>query len=172
MTPTPEDALIRIEGDVAIVSLTMGYEAIIDVSDIPVVSGRRWTAMVRPHAVYAISKAKRSAGESKMLYMHRVIIGAQDGTQIDHVDRCGLNNRKANLRIATASQNQHNQGVRKNNTTGAKGVSFDKRSGKWYARIKLNGQRFNLGTFVSLEEARGAYAAAAEKMHGDFGRVS
>jgi hypothetical protein len=89
--------------------------------------------------------------------------------QIDHQDRIRNNNRLDNLRLATASQNSLNRGVRKNNTSGFKGVSYAKQTGKWWARIVVNGSRQSLGLFNSAEEAARAYKAAEALHHKEWG---
>jgi hypothetical protein len=156
---------IRICGDVAYVPLTQGYEAIIDAADVPLVEGFNWNAGFGGNNVYA----RRTVGNSCVL-LHRAIMKEPFGLSIDHIDGDGLNNRRCNMRIATHSQNMHNMRINKANTSGLKGV--DLVSGKWRARIKLNGNRIYLGQFASPEEAHAAYCAASEKYHGEFGRTS
>ena len=121
---------IRIEGNVAYVTLSRGLEAVIDVTDVHLVEGLNWYAHTSKKWVYA-----KGSG----LNMHRVILDAQPGLYVDHRDGNGLNNRRENLRIATKSQNQCNQRMRSNNTSGFKGVS--KNHGRWQARIELGGKR-------------------------------
>ena len=72
---------------------------------------------------------------------------------IDHLDRNALNNKWKNLRAADRSINGHNTGDRKNNTSGYKNVWFDKRRRKFSAQICINRRRYNLGYFISAEEA-------------------
>lgn len=158
---------IRIEGDVAYVTLTRGYEAIIDAADVPLVEGWNWHASVNRNAVYA----KRKAGKTSLL-MHRVIMDDPDGFQVDHIDGNGLNNRRENMREATNAQNAHNSPIQRNNTSGFKGVSWHKRCAKWYARIKANGSCYRLGCFDTPEAAHAAYVAASEKLHGEFARAA
>jgi len=94
----------------------------------------------------------RTDGERDLL--HRHILGMKGrGTTADHRSRDRSDNRRSNLRPATVAQNNRNQGLRKNNTTGFKGVSFDKNRGKFQAGIGLNGKRKALGRFDSPEEA-------------------
>lgn len=88
--------------------------------------------------------------------------------QIDHKDRNGLNNTRANLRIATQSQNSANSKVRSTNKLGVKGVY--QQDGRYRANITVNGKRHDLGMFVTLEEARAAYMEAAKKYFGEFAR--
>lgn len=92
--------------------------------------------------------------------------------EIDHIDGNGLNNNPANLRLATKSENQHNRGANKNNTSGFKGVSQDKQTKRWTAKIRLHGKRRHLGYHSTPEEAHAAYVRAAEELHGEFARAS
>lgn len=122
----------------------------------------------------------RIAIHRKKYQAHRLIwlwlYGEDPGTnQIDHINMIRQDNRPSNLRLATQSQNQCNARVRKNNKIGVKGVT---------CRLGLNGKqrytseiyyctkKFSLGTFDSLEEASAAYAAAAERLHGEFARTN
>jgi len=87
---------------------------------------------------------------------------------IDHVDGDGLNNRLGNLRLATKSQNQHNRKRSKNNTTGYKGVCYDKSRGKFIAQIMVRNRLTRLGRYPTAALAYAAYCAAADKHHGEF----
>tara|TARA_R110000796_G_scaffold167182_1_gene283992 strand:- start:431 stop:967 length:537 start_codon:yes stop_codon:yes gene_type:complete len=162
---------IRICGDVAYVPLTQGYEAIIDAADVPLVDGFNWHAAVQEHAVYACN-IDRSGEKPRAIYLHRLIIGAPKGIRVDHLNGDGLYNRIDNLRLATAAQNSQNRRINVSSTSGLKGVSFEKRSGKWVARIGVNHKSNFLGYFNSAQDAYGAYCVASEKFHGEFGRTS
>lgn len=90
------------------------------------------------------------------IMMHRVIAeraGLDLSKLIDHIDRNGLNNQRDNLRSATNKENQENTGLPSNNTSGCKGVSWDKRSSKWRATIYHHKKRIYLGYFKNKEEA-------------------
>lgn len=157
---------IRVEGNIAYVPLTQGYEAIIDAVDVSLVNGRNWCALVQPSGVYAVSKGKKG-----LVRMHRIITHAPDGMQVDHVSGNGLDNRRSNLRLATASQNRCNTGLRSNNTSGIKGVTWDKYNRKWRAQIRWLGKVQYLGCYADKAEAQAAYAVASEKFHGEFRRT-
>jgi hypothetical protein len=87
---------------------------------------------------------------------------------IDHRDRDAGNNRWKNLRRATASQNAANRRRPRHNTSGHKGVSLCRRSGKWRACIVRNGRFVCLGRFATPQAAHAAYRAAARKLFGEF----
>jgi hypothetical protein len=87
---------------------------------------------------------------------------------IDHRDGNPANNRWSNLRCATRSENSHNRGLQRNNTSGFKGVSLHK--GKWRAQIRKDGRIRVLGAFPTPQEAHAAYVAAARELFGEFAR--
>ena len=87
---------------------------------------------------------------------------------IDHIDRDKSNNRLNNLREATAEQNSHNVGIRKDNTTKYTGVSMDKRCGKYRAYINIDGKQKSLGYYTTAYEAHLVREAKAKELRGDF----
>jgi hypothetical protein len=87
---------------------------------------------------------------------------------IDHRDRDATNNRWSNLRRATASQNNANRRRPLHNTSGHKGVSPCRQTGKWRAMIGSNGKTIHLGRFATRRPAHAAYLAAARKLFGEF----
>jgi hypothetical protein len=92
--------------------------------------------------------------------------------EIDHVDTNPWNNAWNNLREATHSQNKMNIGLRRDNTTGHKGVWFEKRRNHWIAEVWSNGSKHQIGSFPTAEEAKAARDAAARRLHGKFARTS
>jgi hypothetical protein len=101
-------------------------------------------------------------------YLHRVIMGDPDGKMIDHKNVNPLDNRRENLRVCTNQQNLCNTNKYKNNKSGFKGVSFDKRRQKFAATIGVNGKNKYLGLFITAEAAHECYKKAAVKYHGEF----
>ena len=88
--------------------------------------------------------------------------------QIDHINGVKDDNRICNLRAATPNQNQHNKSLNKNNTSGVKGVSWNKSKRKWEARVWLNGKGYRLGRFSDLAMAEVAVRKFREDNHKDF----
>lgn len=84
---------------------------------------------------------------------------------VDHKDRDKKNNRWANLRLASKSQNAANQDVRKNNKLGVKGVI---RVGSRYKAYIWKGKQIRLGSFDNAELAAKAYQEAAVSLFGEF----
>ena len=113
----------------------------------------------------------RSLAINKVAYYeHRMIFYIQHGwcpEYIDHINGNKQDNRIENLRPATAEQNTHNSAAKKN-ISGAKGITFDKRYGVWYARLRYNGIRKCLGCFKSLDLAKEFIELAREMVHGEY----
>lgn len=169
---TREYRVPRIEGDIAYIALTQGYEAIIDAADVPLVGIWNWRALSRNGQAYAVrSCARGDQGRQDLVLMHRVIMGAPAGMTVDHRDGNGLNNRRENLRLATHAENAHNQRKRRDNSSGFKGVSWHKDCKRWQAYIAVNGKRKYLGLFGNPADASEAYSRASVDLHGEFGRT-
>jgi hypothetical protein len=104
-----------------------------------------------------------------MSYMHRLIVGAEDGFQVDHINGDTLDNRRENLRVCSQFENQRNMRPR---SRGTKGVHFTvNRShlkSPWQAYITFNRKRKHIGYFCTMEEAQAAYNKEAVKLFGDF----
>ena len=140
------------------IELTRGYVAQVDDQDYAALTEYQWQAWVGSRTVYAI--------RSGHIKMHRVIMGARPGLEVDHADGDGLNNRKENLRLCTRSENARNQ----RKTRGAsqfKGVS--RHHGRWQAKILGPGStRVHLGYHDIEADAARAYDDAAREHFGEF----
>lgn len=152
------------------INLTKGYSTIVDEEDADL-GCLKWYSGSMRWGPYAQRDARMVGGvRGKKLLMHRVIaerMGLDTSQMIDHMNGNPLDNRRANLRSASASENSRNlSGERSNNTSGSMGVHFDKARGKWMAFIK-DGQKFkNLGRFATVEEAQAARLDAERKVWG------
>lgn len=108
--------------------------------------------------------------------MHSLIMAPPDGMLVDHVSGDGLDNRRSNLRFATAEQNAFNRKRYETNTSGAKGVTFKKSrsgvGGSWQAYINVRGRRFWLGCYPTMQLASAAYDAAAVRFFGEYARTN
>jgi hypothetical protein len=163
---------IRIDGNLAYVPLTKGYEAIIDASDVALVSQWLWYAQISKRTVYAIADNFDENGRRQTLRMHRLVTAPPADMQIDHINGDGLDNRRANLRVVTLAENSRNQRLAKNSTSGFKGVTWHKCKSKWIARIVLNRKTIHLGYFSTPEAAYEAYSKASIELHGQYGRLA
>lgn len=108
--------------------------------------------------------------DGKLYLAHRLawlhFYGEWPTNDVDHRDGDSLNNSIANLRDASPSQNIANSRLSKANTTGFKGVAWDKGRGQFVAKIKKNYKARHLGRFSTAEKAHAAYAAAAKDLFG------
>jgi len=110
----------------------------------------------------------------KVYPLHKLVFCLFNGympKEIDHIDINPFNNKIENLRECTKSQNQHNKKLQSNNTSGVKGVYWNKRLGKWMARIKLFSKYIYLGYFEDLEFAELVIYEARLKYHGQFAKA-
>jgi len=114
--------------------------------------------------------------EDRRYFVHKLawlyVYGEWVEGYIDHIDLDKSNNRIANLRPATRSQNQANKRISSRNKTGFKGVHWSERYKRFIAQIEKNNKNKCLGHFKTAEEAHAAYCKAAEKIHGEFARAA
>ena len=111
--------------------------------------------------------------EHRPFQVHRIIWTLvngpiPEGLEVDHVDRNGLNNAIANLRLADKSLNGANKKCRKDSQTGIKGITRNGNFPGFKARITVRGQKIHLGVYPTAEAAHLAYMRAAEKHFGEF----
>jgi hypothetical protein len=107
--------------------------------------------------------------------VHRLVFLLHHGympNYVDHINGDTFDNRIENLRDATYAQNNQNAKIRKDSTSGVKGVFLHKASGKWAASCQVNKKRQHLGLFLTIEEAEKAVKSYREQSHGEFARHS
>jgi len=90
------------------------------------------------------------------------------GKEVDHINTCGCDNRKVNLRLATRSEQKVNQRPRSTNTSGVTGVHWHTRDSKWVAQIRVNGKLKHLGNFVNKGKAIKKRREAEIKYFGEY----
>lgn len=152
------------------IQLTKGFCCVVDDDDYEWLIQWKWQAGILKNKVYA-RRSVRSEGKIKQLLMHIAIAEKhqlrQGRKQVDHKNGDSLDNRKDNLRPATNQENSRNRKITA--SSGYKGVWQRTDTGKWRARIKIDGKFIVLGqAFPTAEDAARAYNEAAVERFGEF----
>ena len=122
---------------------------------------------------YAFRNVKIGPGKTKMVSMHRQLMDPPPHLLVDHRNNNTLDNRRANLRLATYAENACNRPkIRTKTSSQYIGVYLEKRTGRYTSKIRINGKRLWLGRFASELAAAKVYDAAARKYHGEFARLN
>jgi hypothetical protein len=138
-------------------SKNLGLVALVDDEDCTWLRQWNWSA-VSPQRLNGGYAMRRDNQSGKTILMHRLILDAPEGIEVDHINGNGLDNRRANLRRVTVQQNRQNRNRGRTNQTGFKGVTFDKKSGKWVMSLRV--------LFDSAEEAAQADDPLATIVYG------
>jgi len=151
------------------IRLSQGKYAIVDPDDYERLNKHKWYAGKHSNLFYAM-RGQWSGKLKKRLtiMMHRVVIDVPEGMVIDHINHNGLDNRKANLRIATQADNSRNARHTKRGTSSYRGVWYNKKKNRWRAMIGINNKRKHIGYFHNEIDAAKAYDEAAKRYHKDF----
>lgn len=151
--------------------LTQGKVTLVDDEDYDWLNQFKWY-VIRPYKIYYAQRhLKRKENQRQHQYMHRLIMNAQLGQAIDHVNCDGLDNRKVNLRFATPSQNNGNW-YKYAGSSVYKGVYWYKQTHKWRANINKDRRHLHLGYFDDEREAARAYDKAALELYGEYARLN
>jgi len=149
-----------------------GQWTILDQPDYYRLKDLKWIVYGTGNKLYAVRYKFVGPNRTWRVSMHREIMNPTDSRFVDHKNCNSLDNRRANLRFATPSENGHNRRKIKNATSLFLGVSSDKPRGNWECRITHQGKRIKLGRFESEIEAAKAYDEAAKKYFGEFARLN
>jgi hypothetical protein len=149
------------------IPLTKGKVAIIDDEDAQFVLKHKWRARSNGKGWYARTNI-RVGDKQRTITMHRMILDAPRGSVVDHINHNPLDNRRCNLRFASPSQSNYNARKHQDNTSGYKGVYYERDRKTFRASINHERVRYRLGRFPSAEEAARVYDTAARVFHGEY----
>lgn len=141
----------------------------IDDQDFPLVSPFKWGISKKRTSRTLYVKARIGG---KTVHLHRWLLDLDPSQKVDHIDGNGLNNTRSNLRIATQSQNMVNAPKISSNTSGFKGVHWNKKDSRWRAEITVQGKCHSIGSFKDATEAAKAYDLQAIKFFGEFAKTN
>ena len=149
-----------LSGDYGIGYTSKGKEFYFDLEDYDLIKDYCWCIDAKGYV----------CASPNTLLMHRVVTQCPDMLMVDHIHgkETRNDNRKSNLRICTNQQNNFNKGLRKDNTSGITGVSWNKRDKVWVVTMRLNGKSRHLGQFTNFNEAIKIRKLAEEKYFGEF----
>ena len=137
------------------IELTQGQVTIVDDKDHEWLSQWKWHADPSRGNFYARRNSPYIDGKQHTIKMHREILGLKcgDGKIVDHINRDTLNNTRVNLRIVSASENNHNHDGYSHNTSGSNGVCWNKSNNRWQAFVRANRKQIFLGYFDDINDA-------------------
>ncbi|MCK9369482.1 AP2 domain-containing protein [Candidatus Dojkabacteria bacterium] len=154
------------------ITLTQGKFALVDDTDYEWINQWKWFYSADGYAVRAFQIGHGKNRKVKIMRMHRLILDAPPKLEVDHIDHNRLNNIRINLRVSTRAENARNASLGSRNTSGFKGVCWDKERLAWATYIKTGGRHIYLGRFKSKELAAEAYNQAAIKYFGEFASLN
>lgn len=163
---------LAIEDAVVEIPLSQGLVTIIDARDFALICNHKWYASKGGNTQYAVTNIYREDRSRGRLALHRVLMDAPAGMDVDHIDGDGLNNRRSNLRLATRSQNIYNKPANRGGTSKFKGVHWNPKLNKWRASVTIKGVKTNIGCFVDEADAARAYDVKARELFGEYARLN
>lgn len=141
-----------------------GKFAIVDDSDFEWINQYKWSVNGGGY----VTGSYGPLGRRYPVMLHRLLAGATEGMEADHRNNDKLDNQRKNLRVCTPKQNMMNRPIGVLNTSGHKGVSWDKSRKKWSAKIRIDGKPTQIGRFDDIKDAAQAYITMAKELHGEF----
>lgn len=145
---------------IAIGYTSAGEQFFADIDNIEKLQGHSWWYTAQGYLAGYVN--------GQLMLMHRFLTNCDDEHVVDHKNHVTGDNRISNLRVCTVSKNQYNRRMQNNNTSGAIGVSWEKKQTKWRAYITVEKQRIELGMFNNYEDAVKARQSAEDKYYKEF----
>lgn len=153
------------------IPLTQGKVSIVDDNDYEWLIQWRWCVVAGKYA----GRYEHVNGKKVTIYMHRAILDAPNGMEVDHIHLDTFDNRRGNLRLSNKMGQAANRGVenyKRGKVSRYKGVTIDKRRGSIHAYIHFQNRKHNLGVHKTEEDAARAYNLAATNYFGEFARLN
>lgn len=146
------------------IPLTRGKFALVDNEDFDMLNKYKWKSSNTKGKFFY---AHRYIGNNQIL-MHRVIMNTPKGFDTDHIDHNTLNNQKENLRIVSRQLNNANRKPNTKTASGYKGLQWDGRVEKWFAKVMFNKKYIYAGSYLNKIDAAKAYNRLAKKLFGEY----
>ena len=152
------------------IELTKGKVTLVDDDIYEQICDKKWNAIEPVEGYFYAGRCEHidtinGKQNNQILFLHRWITNPPKGYCVDHINGNGLDNRRENLRVCSPRQNQQNR--KKIHSSKYPGVSWNKRSARWDARIMVKGKRYYLGTYIDEREAAMAYEQACRDLVGE-----
>ena len=147
------------------IPLTQGKFALVDDEDFDWLNQWKWHYGGRGYAV-------RTVNHSEKIYMHRVLLKPSKGKETDHKNMNRLDNRKNNLRICDARQNQLNTNPNSRNTSGYRNIYWNTGARKWCIYLRINKKNKFMGYFLNKIDAVRKYNKIVKDYYGEFARLN
>lgn len=162
--------IVPIGPSIAYVPLTRGQFALIDREDADWIGKSNWQAWLSP-TMKTFYATRKLYGGKVNIALHMAILMPDRGLIPDHRNGSTLDDRRANLREATPSQNRYNSRMYRSNASGYKGVHRISEHANFTAKLAVNKKRLYLGSYETAEEANAVVRAAAIEHHGEFANM-
>jgi hypothetical protein len=147
--------------------LTRGFYALLDAEDYEFARRFKWRAVTKGKWTYAYGRV-----DGEDVFMHRALLKAKPGEQVEHENSNGLDNRRCNLRLRSQPGNGRNQKMAAYGASEFKGVCYSKRYRNWRATIGIMNCDYSLGSYETKIEAAIAYNIGSVEFHGPFARLN
>lgn len=169
--PTTFCSGLQKTGKMKEIKLTKGFTTQVDDWNYDWLNKWKWQVAESGNTLRAKTTIIKN-GKKTSVYMHRLILNAKKGDEIDHRDTYGLNNQEFNLRFTSRSGNRANTVKKTGCYSTYKGVAWNRRANKWIAQLTHNYKHINLGYFKTEIEAACAYDAKAKELFGEFANLN
>lgn len=147
------------------IELYHGQLALVDDADYEQLAKRKWHLSSNGYVITTMHFYEDGKRMTRQPSMHRILMEAKPGQEIDHINRDKLDNRRSNLRFCSRVENLLNTKVRVDNRSGYKGVRWKTDKKMWLAEIGYSGKTLFLGHFAEIESAIQARQVAEKRYH-------